>query len=340
MSPALEGISEMPDETLELYDGFSAVLDVHELRLCGDAVLRLMNGSLVLYRRPPLNDYREHWESSPEHLKACIRMIKEAYGYPADSENLMAKLCDDVRMKEFWDWFVSVKFQRMQDAHSSFCIFKKIEECLVLPGKPGNLPPGKRNAYFEKVRKHVNALSELLRDTKFDNPQGESLSEHELDKKLRDVLQNWGEEDGRIFAFHVDKEGPKKFHISYPQSDLTKTLAAVLEWTYWDDLWYDGIYGTSAPIAQANTESTEAIYFNCTLYDWFKLHGVAIPFPVLATVANVALDLPLEKSIDEDTARKQVRRYQARQAKRDGSEGTDTGQNFTNWDDSVLSDQF
>lgn len=329
----------MPDENLQPYDGFSAVLDVHELRLTGDAVLRLSNGDLVMYRQPPLKDDREHWESTPQHLKACIRMIKEECGYPADSENLMRKLCDDVRMKDFWDWFVSIQSEKMK-AHSSFCIFKQIEECLVLPGKPGNLPPGKRNAYFEKVRKHVNALSELLKDTKFDSPQVQSLSEDELDRKLRDVIRNCGEYDGRVAAFRVDKDGPKKFGIRYPQSDLTRTLAAVLDWTYWDDLWDDGVYGTSAPIAQANAENTEAIYFNCTLYDWFQLYGVAIPFPVLATVANVALDLPLEKSIDEDTARKQVRRYQARRAKRDGCEGTNTGQNFTNWDDSVLSDQF
>ena len=110
----------MPDENLQPYDGFSAVLDVHEWRLTGDAVLRLSNGNLVMYRQPPLKDDREHWESTPQHLKACVRMIKEAYGYPADSENLMRKLCDDVRMKEFWDWFVSIQSEKMK-AHSSFC---------------------------------------------------------------------------------------------------------------------------------------------------------------------------------------------------------------------------
>jgi hypothetical protein len=90
-----------------------------------------------------------------------------------------------------------------------------------------------------------------------------------------------------------------------------------MDWTYWDDNWDGGIWSTSAPIAQANSERMPIIYFCCTLFDWFKQNGVEVPFPILATVANVALDLTADNLVDEDNVRKQVRRYQKRKAEQE-----------------------
>ncbi len=39
---------------------------------------------------------------------------------------------------------------------------------------------------------------------------------------------------------------------------------------------------------------------------------MTIPFPVLATLANVALKLPVASQVDEEAVRKQVRRFEAR----------------------------
>jgi hypothetical protein len=71
---------------------------------------------------------------------------------------------------------------------------------------------------------------------------------------------------------------------------------------------------SSAPIAHANTRNAQVIYFTCSLYERVRRIGGTIPFPVLATVTNVALRLPAEDCVDEDTVRKQVRRYEARRA--------------------------
>jgi len=188
---------------------------------------------------------------------------------------------------------------------------------------------------------------ELLRDTKFDTGISQEVTDDEMDAPLGDKLRHWGDgesEDGDIVAFNVGINGVYRMHYDYPGSNLTETLAELYEWTFWDDQWDGRIFSSSTPIVQTNSDSARVVYFTCSLYDWFTQYGVEMPFPILATVANVALDLGADEQVDEEAVRKQVRRYQARRAKfmaeHPPAFDGDTGQNFEKLDDSVLSDPF
>jgi hypothetical protein len=186
-----------------------------------------------------------------------------------------------------------------------------------------------------------------LRNTKFDRDDIEDLSEQELDMPLGEVLWSWGDdesEDGHIVAFNVGANGRYRMPYDYPRSHLTETLTDLLEWTYWEDQWDGSFLTSSAPIVQENRETVTVIYFTCSVYEWFANHGVEVPFPILATVANVALELKASAQVDEDAVRKQVRRYQARKAKllaaKEPAFVEEAGQNSSLSMDSVLSDPF
>ena len=297
----------------------------------------LPSGKIV----PPIDTNLRHNEHCPEHLLDWL----EKYGkqLPPDVINLKRKLCNDMRMVDMWAWLGSVRFKNYDKFRGSLSVSDQIYRSTNLPGKPGDMTPTKREAYFKKVRSHAEALIALLEGTRFDNDYMSEVSEEKLSRPLHRALASWGDdeyEEGHVVAFQVTPDGAYQHHYNFPENMLTETLYSVLSWTHWDDAWDGGIWSTSAPIAQANSESTQAVYFNCTLFDWFQRNGVQIPFPILATVANVALDIAPERQLDEEAVRKQVRRYQARRAKQGVSDSADTGQNFTNWDDSVLSDPF
>lgn len=232
--------------------------------------------------------------------------------------SFLRKLATDRRMHSFWDWLGSVQFERLDLLRNSYTVGEMILRSTRLPGKPGNMTPTQREVYFKKVRRHAEELSNLLRWTRFDNEWMTELTDEELDKKLSQELSSWGgdeEDEGHTVAYQVTPGGVYRHHYDYPASHLARTLNDVVEWTYWEDNWDGRWYGSSAPIAQANSASTPIVYFCCTVHQWFKGHGVEIPFPELASLANVALDLPPARQVDEDTARKQVRRFQARRAK-------------------------
>jgi hypothetical protein len=199
-----------------------------------------------------------------------------------------------------------------------------IERATVLPGKPGNYPPKERAAYMLRVRKHAEALIELLVGTTFEGggPVGDYISDDDLPEEVRRQLQSRGvdeEPDGRPETFWVDREGIRRTHYFYPWSAITDLLGEVVNWTYQDDYVSPGGTISSAPIQHARSASTNIIFFNCTLYQSLDQNAAAMPFSVLATIANVALQLPADECVDEDAARKQVRRFQARNPPRDNA---------------------
>lgn len=255
-------------------------------------------------------------------------------------------LASDRRMQEFWEWLADTRPPKWGFARSGTSVARAIWQSTRLPGKPSNMTPAQRTAFFEKVRKHALALSELLRDTIFDQSGMRELAEHELDEPLEKKLYSWGDdeiESGHVVAFTVNGDGAHQMPYDYPRSNLTETLWELVEWTHWDDQWDGGIFSSSAPIVQANADSVRIVYFTCSLHDWFSSYGMDIPFPVLATVANVALVHGADEQVDEDTVRKQVRRYQNRKAKRrEGIPETlaDSGPNSAEIGNSVLSDPF
>lgn len=259
---------------------------------------------------------------SPDALLAWIaRMEQQSSDIPIGFKRYIAfcrKLCADPRMREFWDWLGSVKFKRNDMMRSSVSVSRQINRSTQLPTKPGDMTPAQRDAYFKKVRAHAYALFELLEGTRFDNDHMSELSDKKLSKSLDSNLHSWGddeEDEGHTVAFQVTPDGKFEHHYDFPDSALTQTLMNVVDWTHWDDCWGNGVFDTSEPIVQTNSESTPVVYFCCTLHDWFHGYGVEIPFRVLATAANVSLDLPADREIDEEAARKQVRRFQQRRAK-------------------------
>jgi hypothetical protein len=301
----------------------------------------LPSGKLV----PAIRDHLEPGEETPEHLLAWLDGVGQKW--PKRIVDFKRKLCTDRRMREFWDWLGTVKFTRHDKFRSSLSVTEDIRHATRMPSFPGNLTAKQREAYFGKVRGHAQALIGLLRNTKFDREYLEEIPEKTLARPLAKELTSWADdeaEEGHTVAFQVTPDGAYRHHYDYPHNALSSTLCDLLEWTHWEDNWDGNWFGSSAPIAQANASTTPTIYFCCTLHDSFRQHGVEIPFPLLATVANVALDLSDDRQLDEDTARKQVRRYQerlqsARACRPEAFDGA-PGQNLPDWDDSVLSDPF
>jgi hypothetical protein len=105
-------------------------------------------------------------------------------------------------------------------------------------------------------------------------------------------------------------------HYDYPECALVEMLVDLIAWTHWDDQWDGNPLTSSASIVQANRRSAKTIFFTCTMFGKFNRDRIPVPFSLLATLANVALELPEQAQVDEDSVRKQVRRFQAKQAKR------------------------
>jgi hypothetical protein len=271
---------------------------------------------------PGINTALAPGSDLPEYLLATVADFRKRYGNLKWFDEWEV-LATDPRMRDFWAWLRTVRYSKLDTLRNARTVADAIVRSTKMPGKPGNMSPAVRNRYFERVRKSALELKELLADTRFDRCSGiggRELTEDDLDMPLTHflALRGLGDRSGdgpetAVVAFEGDASGAaRELDWNYPASALTATLADVYEWTFWDDQWDDGIFSSSAPIVQAGTDRARTNYFTCMLYRSFERHGVGIPFPLLATVANVALRLPPESQLDEDAARKQVRRFQVR----------------------------
>lgn len=287
-----------------------------------EVIVKLGDGSFARVRNPtPMPQLIEGIPRYlPEYLVDWVSRSRENGQFSGKLLDFYLKLATDHRMSDFWSWFSTAKFERSRYLHHAYSVANSIRQSCKIPGKPGDMTPGEREKYFNKVRKHAYALMSLLMGTRYDGGgfEDREISESTLSKPLHELLYHWGEdehEEGHIVAFRVRPDGMYRSSINYPDGELCSNLVELTEWTHWNDQWDGNIFGTSAPIVQANSESTKLVYFSCTFYDTLKSRGVEIPFSILASVANVALDLSPDDQADEETVRKQVRRYQARRAK-------------------------
>lgn len=253
-----------------------------------------------------------------------VEWLKQMQGkLPLKKWNLYLTLISDLRMRTVWDWHAS---ERIKATHSifgsalSFCM--SVEGAMKLPNKPGNMTDAQRNIYFGKVRKHTEALIALLRDTRYSansathsgRQTDNAIDEDQLGSTVVRQLENRGElEDGHVVAYYVDEDGVYPLPWHYPESELLDLLSDVIDWTRWEDGWDWNLgLSSSRPLAVAKESSARTIYFSCTLYENLSRHGLQVPFSQLATVANVALCIAPDDLLDEETVRKQVRRYQSR----------------------------
>lgn len=258
---------------------------------------------------------------SPAYLLDHVASYRARYGNLRKFDEL-ERLARDERMRQFWDWLARVTFTRSDLIRNAGSVANTITRYTRKPAKPGNMSRARRAQYFERVRKCALELETLLSGTRFDR-RGEGLGHQDLtDADCNKSVDSFFEDRGvgaidgpdeGVVAFYGESDGTRELlDWNFPESNLTDTLQRVCAWTYWDDWWDDDFFLSSAPIVQAETERGMGSYFACMLHDWFKGYGVDMPFPVLATVANVALRLPPDAQTDEETVRKQVRRYQKR----------------------------
>jgi len=271
------------------------------------------------------------------HVPPRLHLATAAKWAPVDMVDWMSKvegslsaaswetnmlLITDERMRSVWDWH-SLTCQRVKrELHrTSSSLALSIERAMMFPSKPGNMTKKKREEYFRKVRMHAIALQTLIQDTRFSsNSAGWSgmestpIDPDELTDVVVKDLQSWGHGDddqGHVVAYLVTSDEVSRLPWTFPESHLYDQLEDLLEWTSWDDNW-GNLLVSSAPISHANTSNARTIFFTCTLFQSLAGKGANIPFTHLATLANVVLKLPITDQVDEDTVRKQVRRYQER----------------------------
>lgn len=229
--------------------------------------------------------------------------------FPVRTFNRFITLLTDSRMSGVWEWH----HEAAGPKGISLCW--AVDRCCSLPSFPGNLSAAEREKYFAKVRKHAYALVELLGPSEYGSNSAyvAGFKTTELDNdNLPEIVQRdlapWGvEETGHVVAYYVDGDGVSRMPWNYPQSSLCDLLYGVICWSEEDDFW--DIMRSSRPLENAKGPNRHVTYFTRALHERLERGGLVIPFAHLATAANVALDLPADSQLDEDAARKQVRRY-------------------------------
>lgn len=270
------------------------------------------NGSFVaanVGRREHIPDTFPDWSPADvvEWLNRCVDK------FPAEQIDLYVRLVTDPRMREVWGWYADAA------SANAFSFCHSVHASCRLPSFPGDLAAAERKAYLAKVHKHATALIELLGRTRYgrNSATAGGFSTEEIDNdKLAEIVEgdlaNWGEDEtGHVVAYYVDEDGVSRMPWDYPASSLCDLLYGVVDWAEMDDFW--DIWRSSKPIESAKGRHRSVTYFTRSLYEHLARHGVTIPFAQLATVANVALELPVDAQLDEDAARKQVRRYKSAQ---------------------------
>ena len=230
---------------------------------------------------------------------------------------LYVSLLTDPRMRSVWEWHETLK-KNTRATDSALALLFDADKSTRLPKFPGNLSQSERMQYLEKVRKHAIELIELLSGTIYAvgttdaPPEGASpIDLEKLSTSIHRDLADWGaEETGHIVGFFVDSDGVYGMPWHFPQSGLSSLLFDLVEWTHWDDGWDWGIR-SSKPLERTKGKGVKVAYFTRSLFESLRRRGVTIPFTHLATLANVALNLSASEEVDEDSVRKQVRRYQS-----------------------------
>jgi hypothetical protein len=235
--------------------------------------------------------------------------------------DIYRRLICDARMSSVWRWYKrSTRFppSSYPEGHvgtSPYLFCWHVRAAMVLPPKPGDMPPKERSKYLIDVKRHAKALAALLVDTRFDATADDSpsLSVDELAVPLRQAVSpSWPGNEGPVFAFHVDGSTVRSAGSGYPETHLVEQLRHVVSWASAPDGWGRKGEKSSEAITRSRTAGSRVSYFTRTLYDSLSRCGYSIPFAILATLANVALELGADESVDEDTVGKQVGRYRKR----------------------------
>ncbi len=230
---------------------------------------------------------------------------------------LLQRLTSDLRMRTVWEWAgaakpsisdtepLDVRLQR--DGISPRSLYNIVIDATQMPGYPGNLTPGQRAVYMKKVRDQAGALIALLEGTMWSHgdDQGYALSDDPTRPEDEfSIAVNLSEKHDTeyVIAYLATKNGVNRLPLDYPNSHLTDTLADLIEWTNQDDYFDRWRVKSSRLIKHYNL----AAFFTRTVYATLRRFNFAIPFGVLADLANVTLEL--NPPLDEATVRKQIQR--------------------------------
>ena len=234
-------------------------------------------------------------------------------------------LLTDARMAEVWQWYAlasrNARLQQSNDdatkkvLHDESVFLNVIMKSCGLPSFPGNLSPSQREQYFASIREHAASLIELLKETPFGGSvaavrrEPKQIAPEDATGIIQGELDAWTPEmTGHGVTFWLSPDGVSVLPHHYPESSLCGLLRTVIDWTHQDDGW-DWSSRSSKPMDRTKGRGAMATYFARVLYCSMRDRGIAVPFNHLATIANVALALPQPEELDEDSARKKVRRY-------------------------------
>ena len=251
--------------------------------------------------RKPLSDIAP-WAPSD----AVGWMAKMDGKFSVEEWNLYVRLLSDQRMVPVWTWlselaFSSCSAQKWRISTISFLL--EVRWAMQQPRKPGNLSAAQRRKYVEQVRFHSEQLMELLADTRYskncEHFGGRQTTEMDLENLPRDVARDLEPHEGfgdfeRVVAYIVTDETVSKLPWTYPESSLFDYIANLVSWTY--------------TISTTDYQSKGTGQFTNHLFASYVKAGARFPMPLLATTANVALQLSVDEQVDEDTVRKQVKR--------------------------------
>ena len=263
----------------------------------------------------------------PAEVKEWFGRWKRPYGPDAR----IYRLATDPRMRGAWEWFEAGRPHNTRavpkiEGDSLVAMLEEeipcptgflvtLDHAAYFPGKPSDMPPKQRAAYLEKVRKHAEALMELLADTQFDrhifHHGATSIDPDKLEEKVLSdfrsaVSFSRSEMGGIMLAYETGDDGEVYKHGAFfPDSALVNTLSDLVEWTKLDD--HHDLLFSAKPVKQSGIRGRKSAYL-AKLYVSLKRENLDMPYTHYASAANVALDLDADEELDEDSARTQINR--------------------------------
>ncbi len=215
-----------------------------------------------------------------------------------EHHEMLVRLATALPMKRFWEWLDAANDGQGDGPElDPMFLFWRAVRGTKLPEPPGGVSPRARKRHLEKVKHHASALIALLRDTRFD-----------LD--LDDISEGLGWDRKEVEAALSD----------YPSCTLTEQLTQLLDWCEQED--YHDRHRTPTWMLRQGGAPAKKHFLAEALYSAFEHARISPPWEHLATLINVALDLPESEALNPDTTQKMVARIIDR---RPGPETDDVG---------------
>ena len=176
-----------------------------------------------------------------------------------------------------------------------------------------------RNEYFDRVRRHAQALIDLLEGTAFED-RGFRLASWTEDqfidasnhakRNIQETIELIPDEvnESRLVAYFVEKHRVELMPFDYPDSDLVGSLGRLIEWANQADYFGRPGQGSSAHLGHSG-ELRKVRYFEYEIHSYFKAFGrKEIPHRCIATLSNIVFQLPAEKLRSADVVKKTIAR--------------------------------